>query len=257
MEVMDLFLLKKIISALIMPINIVIILLLLALLLHHKYPKKSLKILSVATLLLLLSALPPVSDNLMASIENDYSPYSKGTLTVDYIIVLGCRHTTNPNLPVTSQLAGCSLQRMVEALRVYKLHPEARIITSGFADFNPVSNAETVKQSLISLGVPAQKIITENFPKDTQEEAQLIAPRVQGTQVVLVTSASHMPRAIKYFQANNIYPIAAPTGFWVKNLESNKGWRYYLPDSKSLQQTTIAWHEILGTIVQWFKSLFN
>jgi uncharacterized SAM-binding protein YcdF (DUF218 family) len=254
---MDLFLLKKIVSVLIMPINIVIILMLIGLFLYRRSPKKSLKTFIMATFLLVISALPPVSDSLMASIENDYPPYIKGTSAVDYIVVLGCSHTTNPNLPVTSQLAGCSLQRMVEALRVYKLHPEARIITSGFAGVNAVSNAATVKQSLISLGVPAQKIITENFPKDTQEEAELIAPRVQGTKVVLVTSASHMPRAINYFQAKNIYPIAAPTGFWVKNPESNKGWRYYLPDSKSLQQTTIAWHEILGSIVQWFKLLFN
>jgi uncharacterized SAM-binding protein YcdF (DUF218 family) len=254
---MDLFLLKKIVSVLIMPINIVIVLMLVGLFLYRRSPKASLKTFITATFLLVISALPPVSDSLMTSIENDYSPYVKGTLAVDYIVVLGCSHTTNPNLPVTSQLAGCSLQRMVEALRVYELHPEARIITSGFAGVNSVSNAVTVKQSLVSLGVPAQKIITENFPKDTEEEAELIAPRVQGTKIVLVTSASHMPRAINYFQANNIYPIAAPTGFWVKNPGGNKGWRYYLPDSKSLQQTTIAWHEILGSIVQWFKSLFN
>ena len=61
-------------------------------------------------------------------------------------------------------------------MRIYHLHPEARIITSGYGGVNPVSNAETVKQSLILLGIPAQKIITENFPKDTEEEAQLIAP---------------------------------------------------------------------------------
>jgi uncharacterized SAM-binding protein YcdF (DUF218 family) len=254
---MDLFLLKKIVSVVIMPINIVILLLLLALLLYKKHPKKSVRSVLMATAILILSAMPPVSDTLMSSIENNYSPYTKGSLAVDYIVVLGCNHTNNLDLPVTSQLASCSLQRMVEALRVYKLHPEARIITSGFADVNSLSNAETVKRSLVSLGVPAQKVITENFPKDTQEEAQLIAPRVQGSTVILITSASHMPRAINYFQAQNIFPMAAPTGFWVKNTGGDKAWRYYLPDSKSLQQTTIAWHEIVGSIVQWFKSLFT
>ena len=254
---MDLFLLKKIITVLIMPLNIVIILLLIALFFHAKKPKSSLKALSAAIAILFLSAFAPFSDTVMTAIENDYPPYVKSNVSIDFIVVLGCGHNTNAELPVTSQLANCSLQRMVEAIRIYQLHPEARIITSGYGGHNPVSNAETVKQSLIILGIPAQKIMTENFPKDTQEEAQLIAPRVQGTQVILITNADHMPRSINYFQAEGIYPIAAPTGYWVKNPDSNKSWAHYMPSSNKLQQSTIAWYESLGLIVQWFKSIFN
>ncbi|TWX71958.1 hypothetical protein ESZ36_01630 [Colwellia demingiae] len=254
---MDLFLLKKIITVLIMPINIVLLLLIFSLVVHRTKPNQSIKSLSTAIVILLISAFAPFSDTVMTAIENDYPPYVKTNVSVDYIVVLGCGHNTNAELPVTSQLKTCSLQRMVEALRIYQLHPEARIITSGYGEYNPVSNAETVKQSLVLLGVPAQKIITENFPKDTEEEAQLIAPRVQGTQVILVTNADHMPRSINYFQAEGIYPIAAPTGYWVKNPESSKSWGHYIPNSKKLEQTTIAWYESLGLIVQWFKSLFS
>ncbi|NQZ27026.1 MAG: YdcF family protein [Colwellia sp.] len=254
---MDLFLLKKIITVFIMPINIVLLLLIFALFMHGKNPKKSMKSLLAAIVILVVSAFPPFSDTVMTAIENDYPPYIKTEASIDYIVVLGCGHNTNAKLPVTSQLATCSLQRMVEALRIYQLHPEARIITSGYGGHNPVSNAETVKQSLVLLGVPAQKIITENFPKDTEEEAELIAPRVQGTKVVLITNADHMPRSINYFQAQGIYPIAAPTGYWVKNPDSSKSWAHYTPSSKKLQQSTIAWYESLGLIVQWFKSLFS
>ena len=254
---MDLFLLKKIITVFIMPINIVLLLLIFSLIMHKNNPKKSFKCLSVAIIILLVSSFPPFSDTVMNSIENDYPPYVKTDVAIDHIVVLGCRHNTNPELPVTSQLASCSLQRLVEAMRIYQLHPEARIITSGYGGNNPVSNAETMKQSLVLLGVPAQKIMTENFPMDTEEESELIAPRVQGSQVVLVTNADHMPRSMNYFEAQGIFPIAAPTGYWVKNPDSDKGWPYYLPDSKKLQQTTIAWYESLGQFVQWFKSLFN
>lgn len=254
---MDLFLLKKIITVLIMPINIVLLLLIFALIVHRKKPKQSIKCLSSALLILLISAFAPFSDTVMTSLENDYPPYVKSNVPVDYIVVLGCGHNTNAELPVTSQLMTCSLQRMVEAVRIYQLHPEARIITSGYGGSNPVSNAETVKQSLILLGIPAQKIITENFPKDTEEEAELIAPRVQGSEVILITNADHMPRSINYFQAEGIYPIAAPTGYWVKNQDSKKSWAHYMPSSKKLEQSTIAWYESLGLIVQWFKSLFT
>jgi len=240
-----------------MPINIVLLLLIFSLIIHRKKPKQSIKSLSAAIVILLISAFPPFSDTVMTALENDYPPYVKNNNSIDYIVVLGCGHNTNAELPVTSQLANCSLQRMVEALRVYQLHPEARIITSGYGGHNPISNAETVKQSLVMLGVPAQKIITENFPKDTEEEAELIAPRVQGTNVVLVTNADHMPRSIKYFQAQGIKPMAAPTGYWVKNPDSSKSWTHYTPSSKKLNQSTIAWYETLGLIVQWFKALFN
>jgi len=254
---MDLFLLKKIITVFIMPINIVLLLLIFALFVHRKKPKQSISSLSAALIILLVSSFAPFSDTVMTAIENDYPPYVQTDTAIDYIVVLGCDHNTNPELPVTSQLASCSLQRMVEALRIYQLHPAARIITSGYGGSNPVSNAETMKQSLVLLGVPEQKIITENFPKDTEEEAELIAPRVQGTQVVLVTNADHMPRSINYFQQQGIYPIAAPTGYWVKNPSSSKNWAHYMPSSKKLQQSTIAWYESLGLLVQWFKSIFS
>ena len=252
---MDLFLLKKIISAAIMPINLVLILLILSVLYFRKRPNRSFKCLISALLLLTVSSMPVVSDHFMVSIEDDYEAFTRSSKPVDYIIVLGGWHENNDALPVTSQLSSDSLHRLVEVIRVYNLHPEAKIITSGHHSVDTVSNAQKMKQSLILLGLPEQKIITENFPKDTEEEAQLISPRVLGSNVVLITNADHMPRAIKYFQAQGVDPIPAPAGFWVKNIDSPKNWGYYIPNSKNLQQTTIAWYESLGLFVQWLKGL--
>jgi uncharacterized SAM-binding protein YcdF (DUF218 family) len=254
---MDLFLLKKIVTVLVMPINIVLILLFLSFIFRQNKPGASTKFFFVAVTLLLICTLPPVSDRFMAAIESKYPPYEKIDTPVDYIVVLGCRHSSAQWLPATSQLGTCSLQRMVEALRIYNLHPQARIITSGYAGINKMSNAEAVKNSLVLLGVPSQKIMTENYPKDTEEEALLIAPRVLGTQVILVTNADHMPRSMNYFEAQGVNPIAAPTGYWVKGLETDKGWSYYLPNGRKLDQTTTAWYEFLGLVVQWLKSVFS
>ncbi len=255
-NLMDLFLLKKTLSVFIMPINMVLILLFLSVVFFRKRPSASFKCLVSSLLLLLISSMPIVSDTFMGSIEDNYEAFTHASNPVDYIVVLGGWHTQNAALPITSQLSNNSLHRLVETLRVYKLHPEARIITSGHHNSDPVSNAEKVKQSLVLLGIPKQKIITENFPRDTEEEAALISPRVQGATVVLITNADHMPRAMKYFQAQGVYPIAAPTGYWVKNQYNQKSWSYYFPSSKKLEQTTIAWYESLGRLVQWFKKLF-
>ena len=254
---MALFLLKKIISMLIMPINIVLLLLLMSVFYFRGRPKTSFKYLISAFLLLFVSSMPVVSDKLMVNIEDNYDTFTRSSKPVDYIIVLGGWHENNAALPVTNQLNVDSLQRLVEVIRIYKLHPEAKIITSGHHAIDEVSNAQKMKRALVLLGVAEQKIITENFPKDTEEEAQLISPRVLGSNVVLVTNADHMPRAMKYFQSQNIEPIPAPTGHWVKNINSPKGWRYYIPSSKKLQQTSTAWYETLGQLVQWIKGLVD
>jgi uncharacterized SAM-binding protein YcdF (DUF218 family) len=252
---MDLFLLKKIISATIMPISICLILLVIAMLFYRQKPRLSFSALSLATIILFLSSFAPFSDVVMASLENNYPAFTRADKPVDYIVVLGCAHTTDHALPATSQLEACSLQRLVEAIRIYHIHPEANIITSGFAGSDEVSNAEAVKQAAILLGVPEQKILTENFPQDTEEEAELIAPRVTGKNVVLVTNADHLPRAMGYFAMHGINAIAAPASPWVKyGDEKGSSWQKYVPKARKIEQTTIAWHETLGLIVQWFKS---
>jgi uncharacterized SAM-binding protein YcdF (DUF218 family) len=254
---MDLFLLKKIVSALIMPINIVLILLVFSIVFYKKRPQASFKYLVCSMLLLFVSSMPVSSDLFMHSIEDNYDSFTISDKPVDYIVVLGGWHYPNDALPVTNQLSKMSLERLVEALRIFNLHPEARIITSGHHNTDSDSNAEKMKQSLVLLGVPAQKIITENFPKDTEEEAELISPRVQGTTVVLITNAAHMPRAMKYFESQGVNPIAAPTGYWVKDPNKQKTWRDYTPNSNTLYQTTIAWYETVGRLVQWLKGIFS
>ncbi|SEL07871.1 Uncharacterized SAM-binding protein YcdF, DUF218 family [Colwellia chukchiensis] len=249
---MDLFLLKKLISFMIMPLSIIVFLLLMAIIFFRAKPKLSFTALVSASALLIFTTLPPISDRLMAPLENNYPAFTQSKQALDYIIVLGGVHTTVAGLPATSQLKSSSLERLVEAVRIYRLHPEAQMITSGFTGGDESSNAEKVKQAAILLGVPAHKILTENFPKDTEEEAQLIAPRVINKHVALVTSANHMPRAMAYFEQYGVNAIAAPASPWVKR-NNQTPWSYYFPNAKKLQQTTTAWHETLGRIVQWFN----
>lgn len=251
---MDLFLLKKIISALIMPLSIIIILLVLAILFFQYKKRFSYACLIVATLLLTLGSFRPFANLVMAPIENQHVAFTRSSEPIDYIVILGCRHTTDPELPATSELGVCSLQRLVEAIRILRVHPEARLITSGYAGHDEMSNAEKMKEAAMLLGVPERKIIVESFPQDTEEEAELIAPRVTGKNVVLITNSDHMPRAIKYFQLQGVHPIAAPAGKWIKGNSNEKNWPYYLPIPGNLEQTTHAWYESLGRFVQWLKS---
>ena len=253
---MDLFLLKKIIGFLLMPFSLAIICLFLSIVTFNKSRQLSYKSLLAATLILVLSSTPWLSDKLMAPIENNFSAFTKKDHHIDYIVILGCGHETDDNWPATSQLKACSLQRLVEGIRVFQLHPEATIITSGQTTQDPIPNAVKVKQAAVALGIPENRIVVENFPKDTQEEAELIAPRVKGTNVVLVTNADHMPRSVEYFNQQGVEVLPAPASPWVLNPQGSKGWGYYAPNVMGLKQSTNAWYETLGRVVQWLKASF-
>jgi len=230
------------------------ILLLLALGYFHKKPAFSFKCIVLGTSLLILSSIGWVSDSLMMPLERQFESFARASKPIDYIVILGCSHTSDASMPATSELNSCSLQRLVEAIRIYRLHPEAQLITSGAAFINEESNAEKVKQAAILLGVPEEKIIIESFPKDTEEEAELIAPRVLGKTVVLVTNADHMLRSVRYFNLQGVDVIPAPASPWVKGIEQEKAWGYYAPNSSNLVKTTSAWYETVGLFVQWLKN---
>ncbi|WP_448568403.1 ElyC/SanA/YdcF family protein [Thalassotalea ganghwensis] len=252
---MDLFLLKKITGVLLMPMSMVLILFLMALIFHRSKPQFSFKCSLIGFILLLFASFTPLSDRALAPIEEQYDTFTRSSQPIDYIVILGCGHTSDATLVATSELKACSLQRLVEGLRIFRLHPEATIITSGAAFGDRYSNAEKVKQAALLLGVPEQKVLVEPFPRDTEEEAALISPRVKGTRVVLVTNANHMPRAINYFLSQGVEAMPAPASPIVKGLNDEKGWGYYVPNAKTLQNSTLAWYEYLGLAVQWLKSL--
>jgi uncharacterized SAM-binding protein YcdF (DUF218 family) len=252
---MDFFVIKKIISALIMPLSLVLLLLIIGLITHHKRPKFSVKCLAASTLVLFLSCFAPLADLLMKPLEHSYPAFTESKQKIDYIVMLGCYQVTDDSLPATSQLGACSLQRLVEGLRIYQQHPEAMLLMSGAAFSNSRSNAQTMKLAAISLGVAEHKILTEDFPKDTEQEAQLIAARIAGSHSVLITNADHMLRAMKYFQQYGAQPVAAPVYTWVKDNNLAKPWQYFVPTARKLEQTTTAWYEGLGLVVQWLKKI--
>ncbi len=68
---------------------------------------------------------------------------------------------------------------------------------------------------------------------------------------ILVTSASHMPRAIGLFRKYGMDPIPAPTDYMVKEREGGLTPRVFFPSAGSLEKAGRAIHEYLG--MMWGK----
>jgi uncharacterized SAM-binding protein YcdF (DUF218 family) len=97
-------------------------------------------------------------------------------------------------------------------------------------------------------GVPARWV--EDQSRDTQQNAQrsaVILKRANASTIVLVTSASHMNRAVVEFRALGFTVIPAPTGMWVLQ---EWQWRRWMPSVEALARSQSALYEDLGNAVQ-------
>jgi uncharacterized SAM-binding protein YcdF (DUF218 family) len=82
---------------------------------------------------------------------------------------------------------------------------------------------------------------------DTEEEAHEIFMLLHEEPFVLVTSASHMPRAMLHLERAGAHPIPAPTGQSAGDA-SLVSWRAWLPSAAALRKSERAVHEYLGLL---------
>lgn len=240
-----------------MPLPVIIILLLFGLLLYSlsKRKKTAITLITTATLALTLFSLKPVSEPLIRSIEWQNKPLlDLKSNNLDYIIVLGCNHTNTLSLPATMQLHSCSLSRVVEAVRLFNEQkhqiPKPTIIFTGYGGFNIESNARVAARAAISLGIPKSNTLVFSEPKDTREEALVIADTIRGYEAALVTSASHMPRALAYFHAQDLDPFPAPASYYAKSSRTEVNYQTLSPQADSLEIVKRSWYELLSTLNQ-------
>jgi len=251
------FLLKKIVAPFLFPIPLILLISLAGLWLLSFTPrKKTGKVLVLLGIMLLaLLSFAPLSNRIIAPLEHRYGTYSP-TLSqtvsdpVAYVVVLGGGHVTDPSLPVTSRLSSASLIRLVEGIRVCRKNPGSRMIVSGGAVFDPHPEAQTMAEAALVLGMERDDIIMEADSKDTKDQARFIAKIVGTDHFVLVTSASHMPRAVALFQKAGMDPIPAPAGQSPKK-RGRLSPGHCFPNASALQKSERAFYEYLGIL--WAK----
>lgn len=249
-----LFILKKFIGGLLLPLPFLLLMMgaALCLLWLTRWQRSAKALLSVSWLVLLLISLQPVADKMLKPIEDTY-PTWRGDTKVDYIVVLGGGYTWNPEWAPSSNLISNSLPRLAEGVRLWQANPGAKMIFTGArAITNPVSTAEAGARVAESLGVPRSQIITLDEPKDTEEEAAAVAKAIGQQPFLLVTSASHLPRAMIFFQNAGLHPLPAPANQLAIESPLNP-WERIIPSPVWLMHSDRAGYETLGRIWQWLK----
>ena len=243
-----LFLLKKFIGNLLLPLPLSLLLLIGALLfmLRRKTRWLGVLLVSVATALLFISSYAPLSHRLLADFENRIPSYQQQDLAADYIVVLGSWHQSAPDQPLTSQISPDGIVRLVEGIRIYRLNPGSKLVFTGYNGTltDSASYPAKLRELALELGVPDHDILIFEGPRDTVEEAQLIARVFPVARLVLVTSAMHMQRALGLFRGAGLDPQPAPTEHLSKPVRS--WWTF--PSSKTLADSEYWVHEKLGLL---------
>ncbi|MEY8769701.1 envelope biogenesis factor ElyC [Erwinia sp. ACCC 02193] len=250
-----LFTLKKAIGGLLMPLPLLLLVMAVGLFLlwRSRWQKTGKIILSSAWLILLLISLQPVADSLLSPVENRFATWQESR-KVDYVVVLGGGYTWNPQWAPGSNMIGNSLPRLVEGIRLWHENPGSTLIFTGAAaQNNPVSSAEVTARVAQSLGVPRSAIITLDKPRDTSQEAREVAKVVGRRPFLLVTSASHLPRAMLFFQQQGLDPLPAPANQLAIASPLN-AWEKAIPSSLWLGHSERAIYETLGRLWQKITS---
>lgn len=173
----------------------------------------------------------PAADQLLRPLERQYPAFA--LQPVDHIVVLGCSHADDAFLPISDKPNACSKSRLVEALRIWHLNPQAIIHLSGTLTQATHVHTQIESEFLQALGVPAASIQQHQGATNTEQEAAVVSKvllaQTPAPRVALVTNAAHMPRAMRWFAQDAVTAIAAPAEFFGRDLDRPLRWQDFIP----------------------------
>jgi len=246
--------LSKVIPAFLFPAGLVLLLCLVTAWLAFRAKARAAGFAALcAAFILYVAASPIVANRLMVSLENkaptpgDYAPAAA-------IVLLGGGMA--PYLPAHRHpQTNASGDRVLHAARLWKVDLAPVIVATGgyitLMTDAPGTEADLYARLLIDLfGVPDSAVIRMGRSRTTHEDAVLTAKlfeeRGLKKDILLVTTASHMPRAAALFRKQGFSVQIAPTDF---RGDTEPAFKFYrlLPSGAALSETTAAMHEIIGT----------
>lgn len=244
--------LSKLLPIFVFPLGLTLSLAVLGVLLWLLYYRRLARLcFGTALTILWVCSTPVVANRAIASLEQQYPPRSiADTPAADVAIVLG-GVLGQPEPPrVALDLTDAS-DRVLHAARLYRAGKVKRILVSaGNIPWAPAmkAEAELIRELLVEWGVAADAIEMGTESRNTFENALEIQRMLKSkgfTSALLVTSATHMPRAMATFKRAAVPVTASTTDVSVVDSTRADPFRW-LPNAGALAMTTTAMREWLG-----------
>ena len=246
------FLLKKIVSALLNPLPVCLLLLLVGVVLlwRGKRPKWGRRFTTAGFAVLLLLSFELIPGVAMRALENDhpvYTPAQHPDVAVRWVVVLAGGVRDEPGLPPNEQLTASSLARLVEGIRILQFYPDAHLLLTGKGYFSDIPEAIAMRGAAGIMGVDSARVHLEMQSVDTADQAVNVRRIVGDDPFVLVTSAMHLRRALALFRKQGMDPLPAPARYRVR-FEPSFEFSSFFPGAGNLSNIQTAWHEYLGLL---------
>lgn len=246
-------LLSKFLPALLFPATFAVLLCLLAAWLAFRKGAVAAGLIALlAGLTLYAAASPLVADRLVRGLESQYpapAQYPKAAAIV--LLGGGMAPRSPPRVEIETNAAG---DRPLHAARLWKRGLAPVIVATGgyipFLTDAPGSEADLYAGLLTEIaGIPDSVILRVGGSRNTHEDALLTAALFDSTgmkkDILLVTSAAHMPRAAALFRKAGFVVHPAPTDYQADEGSSFKIISLF-PSGSAMAKTYVALNEYVG-----------
>lgn len=244
-----LFMLKKIISALILPPTSMVLLAFVGLRLSRRYPRTGKTLIALALTTLIIFSLPIASRALISSLEINPPITAMQLQEIQAIVILGGgKNNIAPEYGGIDTVSQSTLERIRYGAHLQRLTGKPIIVTGG-APFGGRSEADTMAESL-KQDFNAKTIWIENQSNDTAENAANSARILKQhgiSKMALVSQAWHIPRAVPLFEKQGLKVYPAPTGFAREDIVPLGQW---LPKASALDKSSTAIREWIAMLIQ-------
>lgn len=213
----------------------------------------------LALLLLYLGSMPLVAKNLVSLSEAGAVRLSaESQPPADAIVVLsGMLATVAASDGVATEWG--DFDRFLGGIELYEAGRASRLIfTAGAVPWRPEATPEGLylKQFAERLGVPASAILVSDLASNTEQEANAIRRLLPEAQpnILLVTSAYHMPRAERIFRRAGFDVNPYPVDF-LNDVEEMTPMDLF-PSALHLRLTDMVVREWMGRVYYRTKEMF-
>ncbi|MGM0449493.1 MAG: ElyC/SanA/YdcF family protein [Pseudomonadota bacterium] len=249
-------LLTKLIAALLSPLPLVGLILLVAWVMRWlNRTRLAATATCLAVALFLVFSVEPLARYLILPLENRYEAITQPEAfqNVRWILVLGSSASEDADAPPTTRLSGIASLRLAEGLRLQNALPESTLILSGGSVFGDAPSATVMSRAAIAMGADPDRLRIHPNPLNTRQEAEFMREAVGDAPFLLVTSASHMPRAMMLNRKADLNPIPAPTARRTSGNVVMSDPAFWLPSARALEISESAMHEYMGIAWAWLR----
>lgn len=198
-----------------------------------------------------LLGIPVVADALVAPLERQARIEAAKARPCCYfaIVVLGGGIVPASPPAIASPHLVDGADRTWHAARLFRQDVAPRVIVSGGTSISGQTEAQAMEQFLTELGVPDRAILRDDNARNTIENIAEVRRLVGDERVALVTSAYHMPRAMRLARLAGLNASAFPTD-WQVPRSALPDWARWLPNleasltaSRALREHLAAWYD--------------